>query len=69
MNGIRDGYGVQVWKDGAKYEGYIIVIIIWSIYLCLIGEWKNNKAEGKGKFYHVDGDIFDGIVNFYAILY
>lgn len=31
-------------KDGAKYEG----------------EWKNNKAHGKGKFYHVDGDIFEG---------
>jgi hypothetical protein len=24
------------------------------------GEWKNNKAEGKGVFKHVDGDIFDG---------
>jgi len=24
------------------------------------GEWKNNKAHGKGKFWHVDGDIFEG---------
>ena len=25
-----------------------------------LGEWKNNKAEGKGKFLHVDGDTFEG---------
>ena len=25
-----------------------------------IGEWKENKAHGKGKFWHVDGDIFEG---------
>ena len=25
-----------------------------------IGEWKDNKAEGKGKFWHVDGDVFEG---------
>lgn len=24
------------------------------------GDWKNNKAHGKGKFWHVDGDIFEG---------
>jgi hypothetical protein len=41
---MRDGYGVQRWSDGARYEG----------------EWKNNKAHGKGKFFHVDGDIFEG---------
>ena len=32
---------IQSWPDGAKYEG----------------EWKNNKAHGKGKFWHVDGVI------------
>jgi len=21
MNGLRDGYGVQMWPDGSKYEG------------------------------------------------
>ena len=25
-----------------------------------LGEWRDNKANGKGKFTHVDGDIFDG---------
>lgn len=29
-NMIRHGYGVQVWLDGAKYQGY----------------WKDNKACG-----------------------
>ena len=44
MGAIRQGYGLQVWPDGAKYEGY----------------WKNNVAEGRGTFYHIDGDIYDG---------
>lgn len=30
--------------DGAKYDG----------------EWKNNMAHGKGRFYHTDGDIYFG---------
>ena len=41
---MRHGYGIQVWPDGARYEGY----------------WLNDKANGKGKFYHVEGDIYDG---------
>lgn len=35
-------------------------IKIWQFYFCFQGEWKNNKAHGKGKFFHIDGDIFDG---------
>ena len=41
---MKHGYGVQVWKDGAKYEG----------------NWRLNKACGHGKFWHVDGDVFEG---------
>jgi len=26
----------------------------------IIGEWKENKAHGKGKFWHIDGDVFEG---------
>lgn len=26
----------------------------------LIGEWRMHKANGKGKFVHVNGDVFDG---------
>ena len=39
---VRHGHGVQIWPDGAKYEG----------------SWENGKANGKGKFIHVDGDIY-----------
>lgn len=28
-----------------------------------LGEWRNNKAHGKGKFWHVDGDVFEGNLN------
>jgi len=29
---VREGQGIQVWPDGAKYEG----------------QWANGKANGKG---------------------
>ena len=32
------------WTDGARYEG----------------QWKDNHANGKGKFIHAVGDIYDG---------
>lgn len=41
---VKHGFGVQVWKDGAMYEG----------------EWRNGKANGQGKFSHTNGDIYDG---------
>jgi hypothetical protein len=25
------------------------------------GEWYSNQAHGKGKFWHDDGDVFEGI--------
>ena len=43
-DGQRHGFGIQVWPDGAKYEGY----------------WRDNVANGKGKFYHIDGDVYNG---------
>ena len=43
-DGTRHGPGIQVWPDGAKYEG----------------EWRFNKANGKGKFWHADGDVYEG---------
>ena len=42
--GVRHGFGVQVWVDGAKYKG----------------QWKHNKAHGKGIFWHADGDFYEG---------
>lgn len=40
----RHGFGIQVWPDGARYEGY----------------WKDGVACGRGKFFHIDGDVYDG---------
>ena len=56
MNNMRDGYGLQIWPDGAKYIGF----------------WVQNKAHGQGKFDHVDGDVYDGEVScnfFYFFLF
>ena len=41
---VKEGWGTQVWPDGGKYEG----------------EWHNNCANGKGQFWHADGDIYEG---------
>jgi len=41
---MRHGPGVQIWPDNAKYEG----------------EWRHNKANGTGKFWHADGDVYEG---------
>ncbi len=42
--GLKTGWGVQVWPDGGKYEG----------------EWHDDKANGKGQFWHADGDVYEG---------
>jgi hypothetical protein len=61
---MRDGWGIQVWPDGAKYEGTTPRLH----YITLLGEWRNNKAHGKGKFWHVDGDIFDGNLSSHGLI-
>ena len=40
----KHGRGIQIWPDGSYYKGY----------------WDNNKAEGKGEFYHSSGDKYIG---------
>lgn len=42
--GERDGLGIQFWPDGSKYEGM----------------WRNDKANGKGRMTHANGDIYEG---------
>jgi hypothetical protein len=41
---LRMGYGIQKWNDGAVYEG----------------QWLDNKASGRGTFWHAEGDIYIG---------
>lgn len=43
-DGFRQGKGVQIWKDGSKYEGY----------------WKYDMANKKGRLIHADGDVYEG---------
>ena len=43
-NGLKEGFGVQKWKDGSKYSGM----------------FKQNKASGLGIFIHPDGDKYQG---------
>jgi hypothetical protein len=40
-----------VWPDGAKYEGM----------------WRFNVASGRGKFHHIDGDVYDGKISLTTI--
>ncbi len=32
------------------------------LYFLALGEWKENRAHGKGKFFHVDGDTYEGTI-------
>ncbi len=42
--GQRVFRGIQLWPDGSKFEGY----------------WKNDKANGRGRLIHSDGDVYEG---------
>lgn len=42
--GLRQGKGIQMWKDGSKYEGY----------------WREDMANGRGRLIHADGDYYEG---------
>ena len=41
---IKEGRGILIWPNGAKYTGY----------------FQNNMQNIKGKIYHADGDIYEG---------
>ena len=42
--GMRHGRGILKWSDGSKFEG----------------NWKDDKANGKGRLIHADGDLYEG---------
>jgi hypothetical protein len=44
---MRDGVGVMFWPDGSKYEGH----------------WRRDKANGKGRIIHANGDVYYGKCN------
>jgi len=41
---LQDGFGVETWSDGSKYEG----------------EYVAGKKQGKGKYIWADGSQYDG---------
>jgi hypothetical protein len=49
----REGYGIQIWDDGSKY-------IFASSRIRYEGYWNNDKANGKGRLIHADGDVYVG---------
>lgn len=40
----QEGFGVEIWPDGAKYEGNYV----------------QGKKQGQGKFYWTDGSQYEG---------
>ena len=44
MTQEREGKGVQIWSDGSRYEGF----------------WLKDKANGRGRLIHADGDVYEG---------
>lgn len=41
---MREGRGTQIWTDGSKY----------------VGEWKENRAWGYGKFQNQQNNSYEG---------
>lgn len=63
----KEGYGLQVWPDGSKYEG------LWSHNMAsgygrfiladgdmYQGNWVNDKAHGEGNYYYAEGAMYNG---------
>lgn len=61
------GYGIFIWKDGSKYEGFWhngkafgrgrLIHSDGGVYE---GDWENDKANGKGIYYYKDNSIYEG---------
>ena len=63
----KEGYGLQVWPDGSKYEGF------WSKDMTngygrfiladgdvFVGDWVNDKAHGHGEYHYAEGASYKG---------
>ena len=44
LKGVCEGKGEYTWSNGDKY----------------VGDWKNNKKNGYGKYMKKDGTMFEG---------
>ena len=43
-DGLRYGYGITMWPNGEKHDGY----------------WIDDEAHGRGKFFFKNGAVYDG---------
>eukprot|EP00347_Sterkiella_histriomuscorum_P001950 403370043 len=64
---LQNGYGIQLWPDGSKYEGFWLKNQAYGFgrfILCdgesFEGNWKEDKAYGYGKYFYTDGSIYEG---------
>ena len=61
------GFGVFVWKDGSKYDGFWhngkacgrgrLINADGGVYE---GDWLDDKANGAGKYIYKDGSVYEG---------
>lgn len=64
---VHHGKGIQTWPDGSKYEGYWhegrmhgygrLIKANQGVYE---GEFKADKADGKGMYTYYSGDSYEG---------
>ena len=63
----RHGRGIQLWKDGTRYEGYwkndkqdVKGFQSWPDGRTYEGDYKEGKKNGIGIFKYSNGDIYEG---------
>lgn len=66
-NGLRSGYGTQIWQDGSIYEGFYTDDyangngrLINSDGGCYIGDFISSKAHGNGEYFNQQGIYYKG---------
>ena len=67
QKGPRDGYGSQVWSNGATYTGdwkdgkaQGKGTLIYANGNKYVGEWKNDFPDGTGRMDYADGSFYEG---------
>mmetsp|Transcript_33550 Transcript_33550/g.58754 ORF Transcript_33550/g.58754 Transcript_33550/m.58754 type:complete len:192 (+) Transcript_33550:230-805(+) len=67
VQGLKEGYGVYVWKDGDKYEGEWKKDLrhgrgsqIWDDGRSYVGEWRYHQVHGEGVAVEADGSTYSG---------
>jgi hypothetical protein len=67
-DGLREGLGEQVWKDGSCYKGYFKNDLssgkgmqVYASGDYYKGDWKEGMSHGYGEYYHTkDGIRYEG---------